>query len=191
VRLSVRNRQIEGSTADIDVGTVKLADGEARSVKLTKPVFVVAPSGSYRASADLSIGGGILGQINMGQARASVVATNREIQFNNFTADVFDGRASGNARDSRWRKARARRSTRVSTTSTSPAVGCVVASAVPLTGRATGRVDLTFPGTDVKLATGTITTQLSAEQAKPAPTGSRSRAQSPCVPTAVCSIFSR
>ena len=31
-------------------------------------------------------------------------------------------------------------------------------SAVPLSGRATGRVDLTFPGTDFKLATGTITT---------------------------------
>ncbi len=36
-------------------------------------------------------------------------------------------------------------------------------SAVPLAGRATGRVDLTFPGTDFKLASGTVTTQLSAE----------------------------
>jgi translocation and assembly module TamB len=36
-------------------------------------------------------------------------------------------------------------------------------SAVPLAGRATGRVDLTFPGTDFKLASGTITTRLTAE----------------------------
>src|SRR4030095_792302 len=47
VRLSVRNRRIEGSTADIDAGTVKFADGQAENVKLTKPVFVVEPSGSY------------------------------------------------------------------------------------------------------------------------------------------------
>ena len=53
VRLSVRNRRIEGSTADIDAGTVKLADGQAENVKLAKPVFVVEPSGRYRASADL------------------------------------------------------------------------------------------------------------------------------------------
>src|SRR6185369_3873334 len=98
VRLSVRNRRIEGSTADIDAGTVKIADGQAENVKLVKPVFVVEPSGSYRASADLSIGGGVLGSMNLGQARARVVATNREIQLNNFTADVFNGRASGNAR---------------------------------------------------------------------------------------------
>ena len=62
VRLSVRNRRIEGSTADIDAGTVKFADGQAENVKLTKPVFVVEPSGSYRATADLSIGGGVLGR---------------------------------------------------------------------------------------------------------------------------------
>src|ERR1043166_1004902 len=39
VRLSVHNRRIEGSTADIDAGTVKLADGQADNVKLAKPVF--------------------------------------------------------------------------------------------------------------------------------------------------------
>ena len=61
-------------------------------------MFVVEPSGRYRASADLSIGGGVLGSMNMGQAYAHVVATNNEVQFNNFTADVFKGRASGNAR---------------------------------------------------------------------------------------------
>ncbi|HYK22699.1 MAG TPA: hypothetical protein VEV42_18290, partial [Pyrinomonadaceae bacterium] len=48
VRLSVRNQRIEGSTADIDAGTVKFADGQADKVKLAKPVFVVEPSGSYR-----------------------------------------------------------------------------------------------------------------------------------------------
>ena len=89
MRLSVRNRRIEGSTADIDAGTVKFADGQAENVRLAKPVFVVEPSGRYRASADLSIGGGVLGSMNMGQARANVVATNSEVQFNNFTADVF------------------------------------------------------------------------------------------------------
>ena len=104
----MRNRRIEGSTADIDAGTVKFADGQAENVKLAKPVFVVEPSGSYRASADLSIGGGVLGSMNMGQAYAHVVATNREVQFNNFTADVFKGRASGNARVAIGRAARRR-----------------------------------------------------------------------------------
>jgi translocation and assembly module TamB len=162
VRLSVRNRQIQGETADINVGTVKFADGQAENVKLTKPVFVVAPSGSYRATADLSIGGGVLGRMNMGQARAQVVATNREIQLNNFNADVFDGRASGNARVAITRGGTSQISADINNVDIAGPLTAIAGSAVPLTGRATGRVDLTFPGTDVKLASGTVTTQLTA-----------------------------
>lgn len=169
VRLSVRNQQIQGSTADIDVGTVKLADGQAENVKLTKPVFVVAPSGSYRASADLSIGGGVLGQMQMGQARASVVATNRELQFNNFTADVFNGRATGNARVAIARGGTSQITADFNNVDIAGPLTAISGSVVPLTGRATGRVDLTFPGTDYKLASGSLTTQLVANTAEAGP----------------------
>lgn len=163
VRLSVRNRRIEGQTADIDAGTVKLADGQAENVRLARPVFVVEPSGSYRASADLSIGGGVLGQMQMGQARASVVATNREIQLNNFTADVFKGRASGNARVAIARGGTSQVTATFDDLDVAGPLTALAGSAVPLTGRATGRVDLSFPGTDFKLASGTITTQFTAD----------------------------
>ncbi len=163
VRLSVRNRRIEGSTADIDAGTVKFADGQAENVKLAKPVFVIEPSGSYRATADLSIGGGVMGRMNMGQARASVVATNREIQFNNFTADIFRGRASGNARVAIGKGGTSQVTADFKDMEISGPLTAMAGSAVPLAGRATGRVDLTFPGTDYKLASGTITTRLTAE----------------------------
>ena len=163
VRLSVRNRRIEGSTADIDAGTVKFKEGQAENVKLTKPVFVVEPSGAYRASADLSIGGGVLGQMQMGQARANVVATNREIQFNNFTADVFKGRASGTARVAIARGGTSQVSAEFNELDIAGPLTAIAGSAVPLGGRATGKVDLTFPGTDFKLASGTVTTRLTAE----------------------------
>jgi translocation and assembly module TamB len=162
VRLSVRDRRIEGSTADIDAGTVKLADGQAENVKLAKPVFVVEPSGSYRASADLSIGGGVLGSMKMGQARAQVVATNRELQLNNFTADVFNGRASGNARVAIGKGGSSQVAADFINVEIAGPLTALAGSAVPLAGRATGRVDLTFPGTDVKLASGTVTTRLTA-----------------------------
>ncbi|HET7113844.1 MAG TPA: translocation/assembly module TamB domain-containing protein, partial [Pyrinomonadaceae bacterium] len=163
VRLSVRNRRIEGSTADIDAGTVKFADGQAENVKLARPVFVVEPSGSYRATADLSIGGGVLGQMNLGQARASVVATNREVQLNNFTADAFNGRANGNARIALTKGGTSQLAADFNNVDVAGPLAAIAGSAVPLTGRATGRVDLTFPGTEFKLASGTLTTRLSAE----------------------------
>ncbi len=163
VRLSVRNRRIEGSTADIDAGTVKFADGQAENVKLARPVFVVEPSGSYRASADLSIGGGVLGSMEMGQVRANVVATNREIQLNNFNADVFKGSASGNARLAIARGGTSQVQADFSNLDMAGPLTALAGSAVPLAGRATGRVDLTFPGTEYKLASGTMTMRLSAE----------------------------
>src|SRR5688572_9992098 len=163
VRLSVRNRRIEGSTADIDAGTVKIADGQAENVILTRPVFVVEPSGSYRASADLSIGGGVLGRMNMGAARATVVATNREVQLNNFTADVFKGRATGNARLAIARGGTSQVTADFNELDIAGPLTALAGSPVPLAGRATGRVDLKFPGTDFKLASGTVTTRLTAE----------------------------
>lgn len=162
VRLSVHNRRIEGSTADIDAGTVKLADGQADNVKLAKPVFVVEPSGSYRASADLSIGGGVLGSMQMGQARAQVVATNREIQLNNFNADVFNGSASGNARVAIAKGGSSQVAADFKNIEIAGPLTALAGSAVPLAGRASGKVDLTFPGTDYKLASGTINTYLIA-----------------------------
>ena len=163
VRLSVQGGRMEGSTADIDAGNVKLADGQIENVKLAKPVFVVEPSGRYRASADLSIGGGVLGQMNMGQAQAQVVATNTEIQFNNFTADVFNGRANGNARIAIARGGTSRIAATFDQVDVAGPLTAFAGAAVPLSGRATGRIDLAFPGTDFKQASGTLTTNFSAD----------------------------
>jgi translocation and assembly module TamB len=163
VKLSVRNRRIEGSTADIDAGTVKFADGQAENVKLNRPVFVVEPSGNYRASADLSIGGGVLGRMNMGQATAKVVATSSEIQLNDFSAAIFRGQASGNARIALGRNGTSHVAAEFNGLDIAGPLTAIAGSPVPLTGRATGNVDLRFPGTDYKLASGTLTTQLRAE----------------------------
>ncbi|MFN2532584.1 MAG: hypothetical protein ABR555_14935, partial [Pyrinomonadaceae bacterium] len=163
VRLSVRNRRIEGSTADINAGTVKLAEGQAENVRLAKPVFIVEPSGSYRASSDLSIGGGVLGRMNMGQAHAQLVATSREIQLNNFTADVFKGTARGSARIGIVDGVPSNIAADFSALDIGGPLTALSGTAVPLTGRATGRVELTFSGTNFKLASGTITTHLSPE----------------------------
>src|SRR5712691_9710465 len=97
VRLAIRERRVEGSTNDINAGTVTLENGRVENVKLARPVFTVEPSGRYRASADLSLGGGVLGQMKLGPARAAVVATGDQIQLNNFVAEALDGRAAGNA----------------------------------------------------------------------------------------------
>ena len=162
-RLSVRGGRLEGSTADIDAGTVKLADGQVENVKLAKPVFVVEPSGRYRASADLTIGGGMLGQMNMGRARAQVVATNTEIQLNNFAADLFKGRANGNASIAITKGGTSRLAANFDQVDIAGPLTALAGTVVPLSGRATGNIALAFPGTDFKQASGTLTTNFTAD----------------------------
>jgi translocation and assembly module TamB len=163
VRLSVRGGRMEGSTADINAGNVKLADGQVENVKLARPVFVVEPSGRYRASADLSLGGGVLGQMKMGQARAQLVATNAEIQLNNFTADVFNGHANGNASIATGKGGSSHVVATFDQIEVAGPLTALAGSAVPLSGRATGKVDLAFPGTNFQQATGTLTTNFAAD----------------------------
>jgi translocation and assembly module TamB len=163
VRLAVRAGRIEGSTADINPGTVKLANGQVENVKLTKPVFVVEPSGRYRASADLSIGGGVLGQMKLGQARAAVVATSSEIQLNDFKADFFDGQASGSIRLSLSKAVASHIAATFSGLDVAAPITAFSGTAVPLAGKATGKIDVTFPDTDLKRASGNINTRFTAE----------------------------
>lgn len=167
VRFSVRQGRVEGSTSDITAGNVKLADGQLENLKLAKPVFVVEPSGQYRASADLSIGGGVLGQMKMGQAKAALIATSSQIQLNDFTADLFSGGIRGNATIALTKSGPSKVIASFEGLDVAAPLTVIAGTAPPLAGRATGKVDLSFPGMNFKEATGTINTQIVAETVDP------------------------
>ena len=104
VRLTIRQGRVEGTTNDIDAGTVTLtkspslpAGGQLEAVRIVKPVFILEPSGRYRASADMSLGGGIVGSVPLGAANAKVVVDNDAARLNELTAVVMDGTVTGNA----------------------------------------------------------------------------------------------
>jgi len=168
VRLAILNGRVEGSSGDINAGTITVAKtqdfagGQVEDVRLAHPVFVVEPSGRYRASADLSLGGGVLGQVNLGAARSAVVATNNQIQLQNFTADVMGGHAAGNATVSTQRGG----SSQVAASFSDLDIGKLLSLSgriVPIAGKTTGNVNLSFPGTDLQAATGTVRADFNAE----------------------------
>ncbi|HEV7474815.1 MAG TPA: translocation/assembly module TamB domain-containing protein [Pyrinomonadaceae bacterium] len=167
VRFSVRGGRVEGSTADITPGNVKLADGQLENLRLAKPVFVIEPSGRYRASADLSIGGGVLGQMKMGQAKAALVATSSQIQLNDFTADLFSGGIRGNATIALTKSGPSKVVASFEGLDVAAPLTVIAGTAPPLAGHATGKVDLAFPGMNFKEASGTISTQIVADTVDP------------------------
>ncbi|HEX7318401.1 MAG TPA: translocation/assembly module TamB domain-containing protein [Pyrinomonadaceae bacterium] len=168
VRLAISSAgRVEGTSNDIGVGTVAFTvpsttkgaaarQGRVDNVRLARPRFTLEPGGRYRASADLSLGGGVLGELNMGRARAAVVATNEQIQLNDFVADLFNGSARGSATIATSGRALSSVSANFENVDAGGLIALTSGNAVPLTGAATGTVDLRFPGTNFKLASGRV-----------------------------------
>ena len=169
VRLAIHGGRTTGTSSDINAGTVTLAStkdnpgGHIDDVRLARPVFTLEPAGRYRISADLSLGGGILGKVNLGAARAAVVATNSEILLNNFDAVIMDGHASGSATVN----TNSRGSSRVAAEFTNLDIGKLLAvvsgRVVPLAGNTNGNLDLSFPGTNVRAASGKLRAEFKAD----------------------------
>ncbi|MBA3443052.1 MAG: translocation/assembly module TamB [Pyrinomonadaceae bacterium] len=173
VRLAIRDGGVTGSSGDVNVGTVTLADGRVEGVRLARPVFTVEPAGRYRASADLSLGGGVLGEIKLGAARSNVVATNNQVQLNNFTADILGGRAEGNATVSTGRGGTSRVAAKFDDLDVANFIAAVSGRVVPIAGKATGTADLQFPGIEVQAASGNLRAKFSGE------TGDDARGRTP------------
>ena len=163
VRLTVRNGRVAGSTNDINAGNVTLKDGRVENVKLARPVFTVEPSGRYRASADLSLGGGVLGQMKLGPAHAAVVATSDQIQLNNFVVEALDGHANGNATIALKKNGASRVSAGFENFDLGGLITILSGRAVPIASKATGTAELAFTGTDIATATGNVNAQLKGQ----------------------------
>lgn len=169
VRLTIRQGRIEGTSGDVDAGNVTLVKnsdlpdgGNLENVKIYKPVFVLEPSGSYRASADMSLGGGTVGSVKLGAAKAAVVIDNNQVALNDLTADVMDGKLNGNATIGFNTNNRSE----INADFTNLALGKLLAlqggRVVPIEGGTTGKVNLTFAGTNFKTASGNLTADITA-----------------------------
>jgi translocation and assembly module TamB len=169
VRLTVRQGTIEGTSGDINAGNVALLKNESlpeggtlSNVRINKPIFVLEPSGRYRASADMSLGSGVLGSITLGAARASVNVSNSQIALNNLSADVMDGTITGNATIALSDRNRSNINTTFANLDLGKLLALQGGRVIPIEGEATGRVDLSFNGTNFKTASGNLTADIAA-----------------------------
>src|SRR5436190_9051987 len=169
IRLTIRQGRIEGTSNDIDAGNITLARNEAlkdggtlNGVKIVKPIFIVEPSGRYRASADMSIGGGIVGSIPLGNANARVNLSNDRAVLDAITASVMNGQVTGQAQIAFNDRATSQIALDFANLDLSKIVALQAGRTIPLEGQTTGRADLTFQGTDIRTASGTVRSDITA-----------------------------
>lgn len=163
VRLKIVQGRIEGTSNDIDAGNIDLRqNGKIENAKIYKPVFVLEPSGRYRASMDMSLGGGVLGSVKLGAARASVVADNDKVALNNLNAEVMDGKVTGNAVIAMNQRSLSKVNAEFTELDLSKLVALQGGRVIPITGKTTGKADLYFQGTNFKAVNGTLTADFDA-----------------------------
>ena len=169
VRLTIRQGRIEGTSGDINAGNVTLVKnsdlpegGNLENVKIFKPVFVLEPSGAYRASADMSLGGGTVGSIKLGAARAAVAIDNNQVALNNLTADVMDGQVSGSATIAFNERNRSQINADFTNLDLGKLLALQGGKVVPIEGGTTGQVNLSFAGTNFKTASGNLNADIAA-----------------------------
>ncbi|MCU1290351.1 MAG: hypothetical protein JWN60_2580 [Acidobacteria bacterium] len=169
VRLTVRQGTIEGTSGDINAGDVALRrnanlpeGGTLQNVKINRPVFVLEPSGRYRASADMSLGGGVLGSVTLGAARANLNVSNDQIALSNLSADVLEGTINGNATIALNNRNRSNINTTFSNLDLGKLLALQGGRIIPIEGEATGQVNLSFNGTNFKTASGNLTADIAA-----------------------------
>lgn len=170
VRLTIREGRVEGRTNDVDTGTIAIRQteslpngGRLENVKIVRPVFVVEPSGRYRASADMSIGGGVLGSIPLGNATASVNINYDRVELNNLNASVMNGSVNGRAVFALNQRTESAVDLDFSELDLAKVLALQGGRVFPVEGKTTGRVDLRFRGTDLNTATGTINANITAD----------------------------
>ncbi len=170
VRLTIKQGRVEVRSNDIDAGTVALNKsstlengGKLDDVVIAAPVFVLEPSGRYRATADMSLGGGIIGNVPLGNARAKVEVNNDHIALSELTANVMDGTVAGNAQIEFSKNRRSLINAGFSGLDLSKLIAIQGGRIIPLEGRTSGDIDLSLNGTDYQTLSGKINLDITAK----------------------------
>lgn len=169
VRVTIVRGRVEARSDDIDAGNVTLAKtkslpdgGSLDAVKIGKPVYILEPSGRYRATADMTIGGGAVGSIALGEAKTKVDVNNDRIALNDLTANVMEGQLNGTAVVAFNNRAQSVFNGDFIDLDIGKLLALQGGRVIPIEGQTTGRVNLTFPGTNYKASSGTLNADITA-----------------------------
>ncbi len=173
VRLTIRNGTIEGRSNDIDAGNIALtrnrenpAGGNLEAVKINRPVFTVERSGRYRATADMSIGGGMLGSVALGSATAKVNINNDRAELSELAANVMDGRLDGVITIAFDNRTQSKIDAKFADLDMSKLAALQSGRIIPIEGNTTGEAHFTFQGTNLRTASGTLDAAITATAGK-------------------------
>lgn len=168
-RLTIVKGTVEFRSDDFDAGEIKFPNdsvfaegGRLTGVKVSKPLYILEPAGRYRATADMSLGSGLLGTLELGKAKASVSVTDEGVTVSDLSASVMDGELTGSASVAWSEDGRSSVRLGFRDLDVSKALAVQGGRLMPLDGHAMGKAEVEFRGTDWTTATGRLEAEIQA-----------------------------
>jgi translocation and assembly module TamB len=166
VRLRIFKGTVEFTTDEpVRAGNVALksADGSVagniQGVTAERLIYVVDPSGAYRATADISLGGGSLGRLNLGSAAAKLEVTKERVSVQDVNANILGGRVQGLGGFALEENAKSNVSFSFSDLQASELFTLFGGIAPPITSSISGAGEFTFKENDFTTSSGTLNAQ--------------------------------
>jgi outer membrane protein assembly complex protein YaeT len=162
VRGEVAGGSTRATVRQVTVAGLATSQGRLDGVSL-RGVTASVQGGRYRVTGDLGLAGGVLSGVRLGRTRGHLVADNGTVTLERFDAAVAGGTASGTVAVRTARGGTSRLSARFAGVRTDELSRLVDLTGAPLSGVVTGQANITWPGTNVDAASGTLTAHLDAE----------------------------
>jgi outer membrane protein insertion porin family len=162
IRGNLRDGRIRAAVPQISVTRVDLEQGKISGIKL-RDISATTENGQYQARGSLTVEEGTISGASVGPLNGEFVANQESIALNGFKASLFGGSASGEVTVQLGRGNNSRIKADFTGLKTSDVFAVASSGRAPLAGSLDGNADLTWPGTDLLAASGSLTARLRGE----------------------------
>jgi outer membrane protein assembly complex protein YaeT len=162
IRGETSNGHTRANLPQLSVGRVELGEGQISGVTLQN-INATVEEGRYQARGNLVIKSGAINGASLGPLNGELIANNDLIALNKFKASLFGGSAAGDVAVQTGRGGNSRLKAGFTGIKTGDIFALVSADPAPLAGTVGGNADLSWPGTDLLAASGTLTAHLSGD----------------------------
>jgi outer membrane protein assembly complex protein YaeT len=165
IRAEMSDGRTRAAVAQVSIDRIDIAQGQISGVAL-RNINAAVDEERYQVHGNFEIKSAAFGGASLGPLNGELIADNNTIELNQFSATLFGGSVSGDIKvqKGQTRKAWLSGNSRLKASFTGIKTGdiftLISTSPAPLAGTVEGKIDISFPGTDLLAANGTLTAHL-------------------------------
>jgi outer membrane protein insertion porin family len=163
IRGEISDGRTRGNVPQVSVDRIEVAQGHISRLTLQK-VTATIDENRYQMRGNLDVKSGAVAKASFGTINGDFIAADGTVALNRFNASLLGGNANGDLEVRMGGSGTSRMKASLTGVKTADIFTLVMADhPAPLAGTVDGSIDVSWPGTDLLAASGTLTAQLSGD----------------------------